>query len=43
MYLIEVGWGIELDRSGSGWGQVVGCCEYGNEHLGSLKYREFLD
>jgi hypothetical protein len=23
--------------------QVVGTCDYGNEPLGSIKYREFLD
>jgi hypothetical protein len=36
----EVGWGgmgcITL-------GQVVGCCEYGDEPSGSIKCREFLD
>jgi hypothetical protein len=26
-----------LDRSGSGQGQVAGCCEYGDEHLDSIK------
>jgi len=26
---------------GSGWGQVVGCCEYGNELLVSIKCGEF--
>jgi hypothetical protein len=26
-----------LDRSGSGQGQVAGCCESGNEPLGSIK------
>jgi len=34
-------WG--LDGVGSGKGQVVGTCEYGNELLGSKKCREFLD
>jgi len=29
--LQEVGWGHGLDRVGSGWGQVEGCCEFGNE------------
>jgi hypothetical protein len=24
-------------------GQVVGCCEHGNGHLGSIKFGEFLD
>ena len=38
MDLREVGWGGHgLDQSGSGKGQVVGCCEYGDEHSGSIK------
>ena len=28
---------------GSGYGQVAGACEYGNELLGSIKSGEFLD
>jgi hypothetical protein len=32
-----------LDLSGSGQGQVAGCCECGNEPLGSIQYGEFLD
>jgi hypothetical protein len=28
--------GCELDSSGSGQGPVVGCCEHGNEHSGSM-------
>jgi len=28
---------------GSGWGQVAGACECGNEHSGSTKCGEFLD
>jgi hypothetical protein len=27
----------------SGKGLVAGCCEYGNEHLGSIKGVYFLD
>jgi hypothetical protein len=34
---------LELDRSGSGWGQVPGFCERGNEPLGYTKYGEFLE
>jgi hypothetical protein len=30
-----------LDLSGSGYGQVVGSCECGNEPPGSIKWREF--
>jgi len=30
-------WGQGLDRSGSGQGQMVGCCECGYERLGSIK------
>ena len=37
----EVGYG--LDRGGSGWGQVAGTCECGNEPSGSIKRGEFLD
>jgi hypothetical protein len=32
-----------LNLSGSGWGPVAGSLEHGNEHLGSIKGREFLD
>jgi hypothetical protein len=28
---------------GSGCGQVTGCCEFGNEPSGSIKYGEFRD
>ena len=34
-------WG--LDGVGSGWGQVAGTCEYGDEPSGSVKCGEFLD
>jgi hypothetical protein len=30
-------WERELDQSGSGEGQVAGCCECGNESSGSIK------
>ena len=46
MGLQEVGsgkWGYELDRAGSGWGQLAGTCDYGNELSGSIKCGEFLD
>ena len=33
----------ELVSSGSGQGQVAGCCEQGNEPLGCIKCREHLD
>ena len=39
MDLQEVG----LDGVGSGWGQMAGTCEYGNELSGSIKCGEFLD
>jgi hypothetical protein len=32
-----------LNSFGSGQGQVAGSCEHGNEPLGSIKCREFLD
>jgi hypothetical protein len=31
-----------LDRSGSGYGQLAGSCECGNEPPGSIKCDEFL-
>ena len=33
----------ELDTAGSGYGQVAGICECGNEPSGSIKCGEFLD
>ena len=36
-------WGYELDRAGSGLGQVAGTGECGNEPSGSIKCGEFLD
>jgi hypothetical protein len=35
--------GHVLGRSVSGQGQVMGCYECGNESLGAIKCREFLD
>jgi hypothetical protein len=35
--------GQGLDCSGSGLGQVAGYCKNGNEHSGSIKYREFVN
>ena len=32
-----------MDGAGSGYGQVAGTCEYGNELSGSIKCAEFLD
>jgi hypothetical protein len=45
MDLQEVGCGgwTGLDWAGLGYRQVVSNCECGNEPLGSLKRREFLD
>ena len=37
----DVGHG--LDRSGSGYGQIVSTCVCGNEPTGSVKFGEFLD
>jgi hypothetical protein len=31
------------DSSGSGQGLLAGSCDHGNEPLGSIKDREFLD
>jgi hypothetical protein len=35
--------GNGLDRSGSGQGQVAGCCECGNEPSCPIKCGEFLE
>jgi hypothetical protein len=35
--------GRRLDRSGSGYGQVVGSCKHGDEPSGSIKCGEFLE
>ena len=35
--------GHGLDRSGSGYGQVAGCCECGNKPPASTKCEESLD
>jgi hypothetical protein len=34
---------VGLDLSGSGFGQVAGCCEDGNEPSGSVQCGEYLD
>jgi hypothetical protein len=36
-------WGYGLDSSASREGQDVGSGEYGNEALGSIKFKEFLN
>jgi len=36
-------WRHGLDRAGSGYGQVTGTCESGNDPSGSIKCGEFLD
>jgi len=36
IYLQKTRWGHGLDVCGSGWGQVAGACECGNEHLGCM-------
>jgi hypothetical protein len=35
-------YGYGVDRSGSGYGQVAGSCECGNEPSGSIKTENFL-
>jgi len=37
----DVGHGLDL--SGSGYGQLAGSCECGNEPSGSIKCKEFFD
>jgi hypothetical protein len=39
----SVKWEYELDRAGSGQGQVAGTCGFGNELPGSIKCGDFLD
>ena len=36
-------WEFGLDPGGSGYGEVAGTCECGNELSGSIKCEEFLD
>ena len=36
-------WGHELDRAGSGWGQLAGTCGCSNEPSGSIKCGEFFE
>jgi len=43
MFKKSNGVGHGLDCGGSGYGQVAGVCECGNEPLGSIKCGEFLD
>jgi len=42
-WIFESGMGHGLDSSGSGYRQVAGSCECGNEPSGSINCREFLD
>jgi hypothetical protein len=35
MDLKEIGWGCGVKLTGSGWRSVKGCCEWGDEPLGS--------
>jgi len=39
----EIGKGALTGLIGSEQGQAMGCCECGDEPLGSIKCREFLD
>ena len=43
MDLQEMAWGHGLVLSGSGQGQVAGCCECGNEPSVSIQCGEFLN
>ena len=43
MDLQDLEWGHGLDCFGSGWGQVAGFCECGNEPSCSIKCGEFFD
>ena len=35
--------GYGLDRAGSGYGQVAGSCEYGDEPSGSINCGEIIE
>jgi hypothetical protein len=43
MDLREVDGGHELDRSGSGQGQMAGSCEFGDEPSGFIKCEKFSE
>jgi hypothetical protein len=32
-----------IDISGSGYGEIIGCCEHGNELPVSIEHGKFLD
>jgi hypothetical protein len=32
-----------MGESGTGYGQMVGFCEYGNEDLSNMKYGKFFE
>jgi hypothetical protein len=38
----ELGFGQEVAQSGSEWGNLVGCCNCGNEHPGSIRRKQIL-
>jgi hypothetical protein len=42
MYIQEMGWGHPLDWSDSGYRQVAGSCECGNEPPHSMRLGKFL-
>jgi hypothetical protein len=42
-FLGKYGWGLGLDSSGSGYGQLAGSCEHVNEPLVSIKGGEFIE
>jgi hypothetical protein len=41
-WILEMGWGHVLDRSSSGYGQVAGFCECGNEPSTFIKCGDLL-
>jgi hypothetical protein len=43
MDLTEIGWGSGLEASGSGYENVAGSCEHGNEPSGCINVGELLD
>jgi hypothetical protein len=41
--LLQVEWEGRMDLSGSGLGQIAGCCEWGNEPPVLIKCGKFVD
>jgi hypothetical protein len=42
-WTLKSGWQQGMDISGSGYGEVVVCCEYYDKYLDSMKSGEFVE